>query len=681
MQTVGAYQFFERIGQGPRSLVHRARQATFQRDVALKLYQIHFDPQDTVARAHFDTEIQKVVGIEHLRFVPIEDYFFHNGQPFVAMRLMPRGTLLDLLRNGSLAVSESINQFTQIAEGLEEAHGRGLYHCNLKPSNILFDERFNAFISDFGLPLPPLTPGDPDRLDLALAYQAPEQRAGKQTDARTDIYALGILLHHMLTGYVPLIADDPMLPGEVEMIIRKATQPEAAERYQSIQEMISALYAASGTLTPAQLMQKKQDSDAKLPIGRALPVPENRVGSSQEIKRATGSQPALVVAPRAEGSTRARMRFSSRRLQRASRITRREVGFLFAGIGLASLASILLLLAVLPRLQQNAQPDPIILSGISGSPADAAPTANEIALAQARIGGTGFIAYLACSLGTQFQATLAREMTDYLLQTYGERLRVYNNDDDVNQQSINLQRALDEGAAGIILCPIGEDNLSNIMVEAQTARIPFVSLANLSQSYGGVLMGTNNYQLGLFAGRAAGDIANARYDGAASVVMFFNNNLPSNIERRQGMVDGLAETAPDSQIVAEYQTGGLPENGYQSMEQAFEDGHEPNIVLALNDGSAYGAIQYLETLNYPPSDIQIIGVNGEVNAIEYIEDGYFMAATVPIARSTIGLAGIDAIIKLLGDGILPQRIALSPGETITQQGLATQTAQAPAAGS
>src|SRR5688572_2426856 len=183
--------------------VYRAYDPRFKREVAIKILPREFLHSPTF-KARFEREAQTIASLEHSAIVPVYDYGEENDQPYLVMRLMTGGSLADRLAREPLSLSETANIFSRLAPALDRAHALGIVHRDLKPGNILFDSDGHPFISDFGLAK--LTQQSNTQLSQTgvmgtPAYMSPEQARGdKHIDGRADLYALGAILFHMLSG-------------------------------------------------------------------------------------------------------------------------------------------------------------------------------------------------------------------------------------------------------------------------------------------------------------------------------------------------------------------------------------------------------------------------------------------------------------------------------------------------
>ncbi|HST43210.1 MAG TPA: serine/threonine-protein kinase, partial [Conexibacter sp.] len=206
--TVAGCRIDGTIGQGGMGIVYRAEQLALGRVVALKLLsqELAGDPE---FRARFQEEARLAASLDHPHVVPIHAAGeSEDGDLYIVMRYVEGGDLRGLLREhgGRLPPQRATALIAQVGDALDAAHARGLVHRDVKPANVLVGEGgHQAYLSDFGLSKPAAASGGLTRTGQWLGtidYCAPEQIEGRRVDARTDVYALGCLLFHVLTGTV-----------------------------------------------------------------------------------------------------------------------------------------------------------------------------------------------------------------------------------------------------------------------------------------------------------------------------------------------------------------------------------------------------------------------------------------------------------------------------------------------
>lgn len=216
----GSYTLLSRLGGGGMGVVYRARQNRLQRDVALKILSQQLGADDR-ARERFRTEALAVSQLSNPHTVAIHDFgSTEQGLLYLVMALLEGESLRNRLQKGPLGIRSAVNIGAQIAESLAEAHARKpqIIHRDIKPDNIVIraqsDGEDFATVLDFGLAK--LASSSSDRLTATglivgtPAYMAPEQARGDvKVDARVDLYALGVVLHEMVSGRQPFVAENP----------------------------------------------------------------------------------------------------------------------------------------------------------------------------------------------------------------------------------------------------------------------------------------------------------------------------------------------------------------------------------------------------------------------------------------------------------------------------------------
>ena len=269
--VLGRYELLERIGRGGMADVFRAHDRSLERDVALKMMRPEFaGDAEFVERFHREAEAG---AIDHPNIVRVLDSGASPDGQFIAMELVNGGTLRDLMRaSGRVDQYAAAEIAAGIADGLEAAHIRGVLHRDLKPENVLLDTESRPKIADFGIA----------RLAAATAitkagellgtpqYLAPEQMSGDVIDERADVYALGVILHEMLTGQQPTGGTTPS-----EIVARRLrSDPRPPARLVAIAPVMNALVLRALARDPARRFRRAADlRDALLQVRRpAAPV-------------------------------------------------------------------------------------------------------------------------------------------------------------------------------------------------------------------------------------------------------------------------------------------------------------------------------------------------------------------------------------------------------------------------
>ena len=215
----GRFEVEERLAAGGMGVVYRALQLPLGRPVALKILEITTGPaNDPTFQQRFFLEASAASKLAHPNTIVVHDYGrTDEGQYFIAMEYLDGGTLGEHLeKRGPLSPPEAVHVAMQIASSLSAAHQQGLVHRDLKPGNVMFAPRDGdplfVKVLDFGLVK--VVGEGAENLGLTQSdvmmgsprYMAPEQVRAQPTDARTDIYSLGAVLYHVITGVPPFSA-------------------------------------------------------------------------------------------------------------------------------------------------------------------------------------------------------------------------------------------------------------------------------------------------------------------------------------------------------------------------------------------------------------------------------------------------------------------------------------------
>jgi serine/threonine protein kinase len=299
-KVVAGYAIDRLIGQGGMARVYLARQQPMDRPVALKILPREFAGDGTYQQ-RFEQEVRIVSQLEHRNIVPVYDYGQIEGQPYIAMRYLPAGSMDALLVDGPLPPETLVDMLSQIAPALDHAHSRNILHRDLKPSNILLDDNGGAYLTDFGIAriigegVSPITTqgvvGTP-------SYMSPEQAQAKPMDGRSDIYALGITLFELATGRRPFEAEtpygiavlqvtarppsprsiNPALSSAVDAVLLKAISKQPEGRYPTTVAFAAALRMAVENplllydTEPALRAAQRSGAPAPIGSGAALTV-------------------------------------------------------------------------------------------------------------------------------------------------------------------------------------------------------------------------------------------------------------------------------------------------------------------------------------------------------------------------------------------------------------------------
>ena len=293
-------------------MVFQATHIALERRVAVKLIAPELAANEQF-RERFKRESRVAASIDHAHVIPIFDAGDEDGQLYVAMRYVDGTDLGELIaRQGNLPPLQAVDLTAQVADGLDAAHERGLVHRDVKPANVLLESRgsgYHSYLTDFGLVK---TVGEASGVLTRTGqwlgtpdYAAPEQITGSEVDARTDVYALGCMLYHMIAGKPPFAGDTdvakmfahmsqppgslsdarPEVPAALDEVIRTALAKDPAERQRSAGELASAARRAIEGPTPTR---------ARGAVG----APPTEISSEDET--VASREPPTIDAPLAE---------------------------------------------------------------------------------------------------------------------------------------------------------------------------------------------------------------------------------------------------------------------------------------------------------------------------------------------------------------------------------------------
>ena len=289
-QQLGAYTIQSKLGEGGMARVYKGYHARLRREVAIKVILSQIADKEGF-KARFEREAQLIASLQHPNIVAVYDFGDISNLTYLVMQYVGGGTLRDQLRGGhALDARQAIPYCQQMARALHHAHLRGIVHRDVKPQNMLVSatDRNQLLLSDFGIAklydnrheasMLTFTGGelrnDPsltsvDQIVGTAEYMSPEQINGKPVDARTDVYALGIVLYQMLAGEVPFHSTtvpgllfqhvytpprpirevNPYVPEILGQITAKAMAKAPEDRFQSAEAMAQALESANQFVT------------------------------------------------------------------------------------------------------------------------------------------------------------------------------------------------------------------------------------------------------------------------------------------------------------------------------------------------------------------------------------------------------------------------------------------------
>jgi tRNA A-37 threonylcarbamoyl transferase component Bud32 len=270
-KTLGIYRILERLGRGGMATVYKAYQPALERHVAIKVIHPHLASDEEQFLKRFQREAKAVASLRHPHIVRVFDFGTEDDVSYMVMEYLEGITLKAKLdgqaqRGETMPLEAVLHTFRAVAGALEYAHGQGMIHRDVKPANVILTTDGDVVLTDFGIAR--MVGGTQFTATGAVigtpAYMSPEQGHGERGDARSDVYALGVMLFEMVTGRVPFDADTPLavilkhisaplplprqvnpqIPEAVERVILKALAKDPNDRYQTVAEMAGALETA-----------------------------------------------------------------------------------------------------------------------------------------------------------------------------------------------------------------------------------------------------------------------------------------------------------------------------------------------------------------------------------------------------------------------------------------------------
>ena len=292
--TISHYKVIEKIGQGGMGEVFLAHDTSLDGKVALKFLPEELQ-QDSTARKRFLREAKSAAALDHPYICHIHEVGEVEGKSFISMEYVQGETLKEKLAKGPLPLNDALEQATEVAEALEEAHKHGIVHRDLKPSNIMLTPQGHVKVMDFGL-AKRVTPveGQEQEITTALTkqgstlgtvpYMSPEQVRGQEVDTRSDIFSFGVVLYEMLTGVdpfkksgaietanailsetaPPLTRYTEEIPVLLQHIVKKMLAKEPDRRYQLVHDVrtdLGELMAEGGSQpdVPAPAVSRRRN--------------------------------------------------------------------------------------------------------------------------------------------------------------------------------------------------------------------------------------------------------------------------------------------------------------------------------------------------------------------------------------------------------------------------------------
>lgn len=304
------YELIEKVGTGGMADVYKAKCTLLNRNVAIKILKDEFKNDEEFVK-RFNVESQAAAGLSHNNIVSVYDVGTKGELHYIVMEYVEGITLKNYLKErGPLSWEKAVDFAMQIASALQHAHRKGIVHRDIKPQNILVTKDETLKVTDFGIAraVSSFTMKVDDNSMGTAHYCSPEQARGGYTDAKSDIYSLGVVMYEMVTGKLPFEGDSsvtvalkhiqeeavppseivPDIPASIEEIILKAMKKEQAERFSNISDLLIELSIASRDVN--YVFSKSKDNAA-----------ETRVIPSGEVKKAIGESSGTTALPEKPG--------------------------------------------------------------------------------------------------------------------------------------------------------------------------------------------------------------------------------------------------------------------------------------------------------------------------------------------------------------------------------------------
>jgi serine/threonine protein kinase/Tfp pilus assembly protein PilF len=324
-KRISHYKIVEKIGEGGMGVVYKAEDVKLKRLVALKFLAAQILRSEE-EKARFLNEAQAIALLDHPNICTIYEIDEAKGQTFIATSYIEGQSLKDKIASSSLTTDEAIEITIQIGRGLQEAHEKGVIHQDIKTSNIMVTSKGQVKIMDFGLAK--MAKGsritEEGKTMGTVAYMSPEQASGGNTDTRTDIWSLGVVLYEMITGQLPfkgeyeqaviysILNEEPEpimnlrtdVPHELEQITEKALNKNSESRYQKVGDILADLKKLKEELESLKGIsstERLQPSIAVLPFKNLTDDPEQEYfcdGMADEIINALTHVEGLRVVAR-----------------------------------------------------------------------------------------------------------------------------------------------------------------------------------------------------------------------------------------------------------------------------------------------------------------------------------------------------------------------------------------------
>lgn len=269
-KLLSAYEITSLVAKGGMGAVYLATQLSLDREVAIKVLPPEFG--DASFRAQFATEAKAMARLNHQNLIGIFDFGEVNDMPYIVMEYVNGKSLYYSAYQSQIEQKEAVRLIIDICHGLAHAHEAGILHRDIKPANILLSDKAEPKIGDFGLARATTEKGEDEVIYGTPGYAAPEVvNNPSEVDVQSDIYAVGVMLHELLTSELPdekrtppshICGCDPRL----DAIVKKATAPDAAQRYPTAEALAADLEKIKPTLRKSLIAPQLTPKHLVVPV-------------------------------------------------------------------------------------------------------------------------------------------------------------------------------------------------------------------------------------------------------------------------------------------------------------------------------------------------------------------------------------------------------------------------------
>lgn len=321
------YEILEKIGTGGMSDVYKAKCHKLNRFVAMKVLKQEFSENANFV-SKFRIEAQAAAGLSHPNIVNVYDVGEENGIYYIVMELVEGITLKKYIeKKARLSVKEAVSIAIQVCMGIEAAHNNHIIHRDIKPQNIIISKEGKVKVTDFGIAKAATSNTITSNVMGSVHYTSPEQARGGFSDAKSDVYSLGITLFEMLTGRVAFNGETTVaiaikhiqeempsprefvseIPVSVEQIVFKCCQKSPDRRYQSMGALINDL--KKSLMNPDEDFVKPEDMAGE---GSTRVIPEKEVAQIKTARQGDAAQEIpFMQESRSVGGSRGQREFWS----------------------------------------------------------------------------------------------------------------------------------------------------------------------------------------------------------------------------------------------------------------------------------------------------------------------------------------------------------------------------------